>query len=112
VFYEDTKYILTVLLNVMFYLTPVMYPAELVHSQLANLNLPHSTQVLLYKLYMLNPVTALTEAYRKILLPPVSGLTIRGTAVQSLPLDIGMLVIAGVIWHRSGSGRLCLFQLP
>ncbi len=97
VFYEDTKYILSVLLNVMFYLTPVMYPAELVYSHLMSLDMPHSTQILLYKLYLLNPINALTEAYRKILLPPVSGLTIRGTAVEALPLDIGMVLVAAVV---------------
>jgi lipopolysaccharide transport system permease protein len=108
VFYEDTKYILSVLLNVMFYLTPVMYPAELVHTQLTKLHVPHSA--LLYKLYMLNPVNALTEAYRKILLPPVSGLTIRGNAVQSLPLDVGMVVIAGVLCVAVAIGGYAYFN--
>jgi ABC-type polysaccharide/polyol phosphate export permease len=97
VFYEDTKYILSVLLNVMFYLTPVMYPAELVYSQIARLGLPHSTQALLYKLYLLNPMNAIIEAYRKILLPPVSGLTLKGTPVESQPLDITMTLVAGVV---------------
>ena len=88
VFYEDVKYLLTVLLNVFFYLTPVMYPAELVY---AKLNSP-----VLYKLYLLLPMNALTDAYRKTLLPPVSGLTIRSTEVQSLPLDYGTLAASGV----------------
>ena len=89
VFYEDVKYLLTVLLSVFFYLTPIMYPAELVYSKL---NSP-----LLYKLYLLLPMNALIDAYRKTLLPPIHGLTIRGTPVESLPLDYGMLAIAGVL---------------
>lgn len=97
VFYEDTKYIVSVLLNVMFYLTPVMYPAELVYSRISSLQIPTSTQTLLYKLYLLNPINALTDAYRKILLPPVSGLSLRGTAIEPLPLDVATVSIAGAI---------------
>jgi lipopolysaccharide transport system permease protein len=89
VFYEDVKYLLTVLLNVFFYLTPVMYPAELVA---AKLNSP-----LLYKLYLMLPMNALVDAYRKTLLPPISGLTIRETPIESLPLDIGTIVAASAI---------------
>lgn len=89
VFYEDVKYMLTVLLNVFFYLTPVMYPAELVY---AKLNSPW-----LYKLYLLLPMNALTDAYRKTLLPPIKELPMRDTVVKGLPLDYGPLAIAGVI---------------
>lgn len=89
VFYEDVKYLLTVLLNVFFYLTPIMYPAELVYGKL------HSP--LLYRLYLLLPMNALTDAYRKTLLPPIQGLTIRGTRVDSLPLDYGMLAVAAIV---------------
>jgi lipopolysaccharide transport system permease protein len=60
VFYEDVKYLLTVLLNVFFYLTPIMYPAELMFKKLNQLHMP-----MLYKLYMLMPMNALTNAYRK-----------------------------------------------
>lgn len=97
VFYEDTKYILSVLLNVLFYLTPVMYPAELVYSRIAALNISDSAQQMLCRLYMLNPLNALTDAYRKVLLPPPSGLSIRGASVESAPLDIVTLVVAGVV---------------
>lgn len=89
VFYEDVKYLLTVLLNVFFYLTPVMYPAELVAAKLQS--------PLLYKLYLLLPMNALTDAYRKTLLPPISGLTIRETPIHSLPMDYGTLAIAAGI---------------
>lgn len=86
VFYEDVKYLLTVLLNVFFYLTPVMYPAELVAEKL---NSP-----LLYKLYLLLPMNALVDAYRKTLLPPITGLTIRDTPIHSQPLDFGTMALA------------------
>lgn len=88
VFYEDIKYLLTALLNVFFYLTPVMYPAELVHDKLVRIH------PMLYKLYLLLPMNALTDAYRKTLLPSVESLSIRGTKVETLPLDYGMLAAA------------------
>lgn len=92
VFYEDVKYLLTALLNVFFYLTPVMYPSELVYSQLAKTHHP-----ILYKLYLLNPLNALIDAYRKTLLPPFSALALKGTPVKSLPLNYGILIGAGVL---------------
>lgn len=91
VFYEDIKYLLTALLNVFFYLTPVMYPAELVHDKLVGIH------PMLYKLYLLLPMNALTDAYRKTLLPSVQSLSIRGTELHTLPLDYGMLAIASAL---------------
>lgn len=91
VFYEDIKYLLAVLLNVFFYLTPVMYPAEFVHDKLVSIH------PLLYKAYLLLPMNALTDAYRKTLLPSVESLNIRGVRVESLPLDYGALGVVAVV---------------
>lgn len=90
VFYEDIKYLLTALLNVFFYLTPVMYPAELVHDKLVHIH------PMLYKLYLLLPMNALTDAYRKTLLPSVDSLSMRGTEIHTLPLDYGILALASL----------------
>jgi len=95
VFFEDTKYVLSVLLDVFFYLSPVMYPIELVRSWLAGTNLPEAYQSLLYNLYLLNPMNIITDAYRKLLLPPTE-LNLRGMEIKSLPLDYQMLGIAAV----------------
>lgn len=92
VFYEDTKYILTALLSVLFYLTPVMYPAEFVRETILRYHLPE----ILYKLYLLNPVNALTDAYRKALLPPFAG-GLRGAHIATQPLDVTMLGICAVL---------------
>ncbi len=90
-FYEDTKYIIVVLLNVMFYITPIMYPAELVHDIL-----PAGYREIAYKLYLLNPVAMLIDAYRKILLPPFEG-TIKGKYMTALPLDWAMLGVCAIV---------------
>lgn len=109
VFFEDTKYILTVLLDVFFYLTPVMYPAELVYSRLMSSGLPEAYKGLLYKLYLLNPMNAITDAYRKLLLPPAD-LTLRGAAVKTLPLDYGMLTVAAVVCVLVAVGGYAFFN--
>jgi len=90
VFYEDTKYVVNALLNVFFYLTPVMYVSELVY-----VHLPHAHRGLFYKLYLLNPLNILTDAYRKTLLPPFHG-GLRGSNITSIPLDYGMLGICAI----------------
>lgn len=92
VFYQDTKYLLTALLNVMFYLTPVMYVSELVYTRI-----PEAHRGLLYHIYLLNPLNMLTDAYRKILLPPFTAQAMRGTTISSLPLDYAMLGVAAVV---------------
>lgn len=79
-FFEDTKYILQALLNIGFYLTPIMYPVELVQNKL-----PENMQWL-FKLYMLNPFASLMDAYRKLLLPPFEG-HVAGSMVTSLPFS-------------------------
>jgi lipopolysaccharide transport system permease protein len=96
VFYEDTKYILAVLLNVFFYLTPVMYPAELIRVWLQKWNIPEVYKPILYKAYLMLPMNALTDAYRKTLLP-ITNLRLRGAEVQALPLDYVALAGAGIL---------------
>ena len=79
-FFEDTKYILQALLNIGFYLTPIMYPVELVQNKL-----PENLQWL-FKVYMLNPFATIMDAYRKLLMPPFEG-HVAGSMVTSLPFD-------------------------
>ncbi|HTQ10792.1 MAG TPA: ABC transporter permease, partial [Fimbriimonadaceae bacterium] len=64
-FYEDVKYIVAVLLYLMFFLCPIMYFSEKVYYSLFN-----STHPWFYRLYNLNPIAALCTAYRKALLDP------------------------------------------
>ena len=94
VFYADVKYVLTALLGVVFYVTPIMYPSELVREALGTLSPTY--QGVLFKIYMLSPLNALTSAYRKLLLPQFS-FELRGVDVTSLPMDYGMLAVAAVV---------------
>jgi len=92
VFYQDTKYLLSALLSVMFYLTPVMYVAELVY-----VRIPEAHRRLLYHIYLANPLNMLTDAYRKTLLPPFTAQAMRGMKISSLPLDYAMLGVAALV---------------
>lgn len=65
VFYNDVKFILQTCFNLLLLLLPVFYPADVI----ANKAGVHS---LLFKLYMLNPITAIIEGYRKTLLQPIA----------------------------------------
>jgi lipopolysaccharide transport system permease protein len=65
VFYEDVKYILSVVLYLLFFVTPVMYFSETVKastSKFANGNL-------IYTIYHLNPISTWITAFRKVLVP-------------------------------------------
>ncbi|HSI74016.1 MAG TPA: ABC transporter permease [Fimbriimonas sp.] len=98
-FYEDVKYILGVVLYLLFFLCPIVYFSELV----GNSELNDKTGGLVYKLYHLNPVAELSVAYRKLMLAPVdvptgidpvSGKTL---LIPALPIDWRYVVLAGIV---------------
>ncbi|MCS7300311.1 MAG: ABC transporter permease [Fimbriimonadales bacterium] len=70
VFYEDVKYLVSVGLQLLFFLTPVIYFSE---------QLRYTTLVpdayregLFWAYHILNPMATLTMAYRKAILPPIT----------------------------------------
>lgn len=86
-FYEDVKYIVSVLLYLMFFICPIMYFSENIrYSQ--SLQGPYGD--LIYTLYHLNPVAMLVTSYRKALVAPQQ-VMVNGNYVDSLPLDWGLL---------------------
>lgn len=92
VFYEDVKYITAVLLNLLFFLLPIMYVVEQVYYSPAFSAPGHAW---LRALYMHNPMAALINGYRKCLLEAPDPSAIGGRI--SLPLDpINMLITGGI----------------
>jgi lipopolysaccharide transport system permease protein len=91
VLYEDTKFIVAVGLNVLFYASPVMYVSELVYTAL-----PAQNRHLLWILYQLNPLNALLIGYRKILLNPFVDFQLKGANLTDMPLSYGYLGIAAL----------------
>jgi ABC-type polysaccharide/polyol phosphate export permease len=91
-FYEDVKYIVTVVMWLMLFLCPVMYFSENVWSH----SMRSGDGGLTYFLYHLNPIAMLCTAYRKVLVAP-QVVEYRGDTLQPLPLDWGLLgITAGV----------------
>ncbi len=88
--YEDVKYIVSVLLYLLFFLCPIMYFSE---------NVWHRAQASgswVYTAYHLNPVAMLSTAYRKVLVAP-QPVDVNGEKVAALPLDWGLLAVAAAI---------------
>lgn len=92
VFYEDVKYIVQMLLQVLFYMTPIMYISEMVREALYKSDKYHAHASQIFNLYMLNPLNSLIIAYRKFVLPPYT----RG-GYTDVPYDYRYLVIAAVL---------------
>ncbi len=94
VFYQDVKYIVSVVLNVFFYLTPVIYMSEMVYTSLQSRGLGA-----LYTVYQLNPLNALVIAFRKLLLVPYSVPPGKDSIIRQadIPLDWHIVMIAGLV---------------
>lgn len=90
VFYEDVKFIITVVLRLFFFLLPIMYVMEQFQLKGYAGQWWHSWVLTLYRM---NPMTALITGYRKVLLEPPSE---KETGIHSEPLDYGSLVFLGV----------------
>lgn len=95
-FYDDIKYILNTLFQLLYFLLPILYPADNVYYAGIMQRFPW-----LYKLYMINPITALINAYRKTLLEPLSPSAFNerlhlpnGDPYPVVPLDMGTLSLA------------------
>ena len=67
VYFRDLAYLLTIVLQFWFYLTPILYPVELVATQSDKLGGLVGTPVTLLDLYSLNPVLGFIEIFRNLL---------------------------------------------
>jgi lipopolysaccharide transport system permease protein len=76
-FYEDVKYVTSVVMYLLFYLCPIVYFHETVAKKLEG-------DTWLFRLYMLNPQAVLSVAYRKALL---AGVKIPVT-IDKIPYDV------------------------
>ncbi|HRI42944.1 MAG TPA: ABC transporter permease [Fimbriimonadaceae bacterium] len=104
-FYEDVKYIVSVLLYLLFFLSPIMYFSETV---LYSGGLGGRNQ-LIYFLYHLNPVAMLCTAYRKVLVPP-QPVQVGENFYPALPLDWGLLGITAAMSLAALIGGYAMFN--
>lgn len=89
-FYEDVKYIVSVMLYLLFFVSPIMYFSETVANAPAVKAHPF-----IFTLYHLNPVATLSTAYRQVLLAPTP-VVVHGDTYQPLPFLWGMLGITAI----------------
>jgi ABC-type polysaccharide/polyol phosphate export permease len=92
-FYEDVKYIVTVLLYLLFFLSPIFYFAEDVWYA-PRLQGPYHE--LIFFLFNLNPIAALSTAYRKALLP-LQPVFVQGEVKDPLPFMWDYLALATAV---------------
>ncbi|MCX6359056.1 MAG: ABC transporter permease [Armatimonadetes bacterium] len=92
VFYEDVKYIVTVLFNLGLFVLPIMYlPEQVLHSP----TMRHLWGGWAARIYMWNPLAVLISGYRKCMLEPPHPSVLGGNAAS--PFDPGsVLGILGV----------------
>ncbi|MCS7208378.1 MAG: ABC transporter permease [Fimbriimonadales bacterium] len=70
VFYEDVKYLVSVGLQLLFFLTPVIYFSEQIRYTTL---IPEAyREGLFWAYHLLNPMATLAMAYRKTILPPIT----------------------------------------
>ncbi len=94
VYYEDVKYIVAVGMQLLFYLSPIVYFS----GQVKNPTLVSSQyHTIIYWIYHLNPMAVILTLYRKILLPNRSLTLDNGLQVPSSPLEPMMIVLAVLV---------------
>jgi lipopolysaccharide transport system permease protein len=67
VYFRDLSYLLTIVLQFWFYLTPILYPIDLVATQSERLGGLFGTRITLLNLYQVNPVEGFIEIFRNVL---------------------------------------------
>ncbi len=90
VFYEDVKYILTILMSLGLFLLPIVYLVEQTNSPTARHGWYHPAVIFHYRF---NPLSALITGYRKALLEAPATSALKG--VRAYPLDWPALGLAG-----------------
>jgi len=95
VYFRDLAYLLTIVLQFWFYLTPILYPVDLVVTQSDRLGGLLGTPITLLDLYTLNPVEGFIEIFRNLLydnrLPELSTMVIAlGWTVAALVAGLWM----------------------
>jgi len=83
VFFKDVAHLISIVMQALFFMTPIIYPVEMVKERLAD------KYPALFALYMLNPFTSLVSLFRKAFL----GATVEIPAIWSFPVSLCLSVI-------------------
>lgn len=101
VYFRDTQHFVTILFQVWFYLTPIVYPASMVAEQSDKFG-PFVGSVTLFDLYQLNPLGEFAEVFRNLLYdnrwPALS------TSFACVVWSVGAFLIGYTIFKRHEKG--------
>lgn len=107
VYYRDVGSISEILLSAWFYLTPVIYPMQMVRTTLSDLG----GSDIFYYLYLCNPMTPIIVAYRRVLYgrylsnaPEVSDATLLASLSLSVLFTIGVVYLGTRMFQRLSRG--------
>lgn len=67
VYFRDTQYLVGILLQLLMYMTPIIYPISLVQTQSEQIGGLFGTDITLYDIYIINPMASFVEAFRNVL---------------------------------------------
>ena len=93
VFFRDTQHIVGLLMSAWFFMSPVMYPLEMVETVAAG-------HPWIADLYMLNPMTAILTAYRALQIPGVA-FPWTPAGITGLLLPLVMIVVACHVFQQA-----------
>lgn len=95
VYYRDVGQMLPVLLSLLMYASPVIYPLKLVQEKLLVHHAAGQWSDLLYVIYTANPLAGIIDAFQRVMLkglPPDATAMLPGIVVVALVLPLGYLV--------------------
>ena len=101
VYFRDLSYLLTIVLQFWFYLTPILYPVDLVATQSDRLGGLAGTEITLLNLYQLNPIEGFIEIFRNLLYDN------RAPELGTVLIALGWMVVAlaGGLWMYAKKER-------
>lgn len=67
VYFRDTQYFMSIIMQIWFYLTPVIYPINLVEDQSENIGGLFGTSITLVDVYQINPLQRFVDVFRQML---------------------------------------------
>ena len=90
-FYEDVKFLLQTLFGLVYFVFPIMFPVEVIFYSKSNAE----ANPLLFKLYMLNPITGIINAFRRVILEPLQPESFNEKLIGKPPLPMDWILFGG-----------------
>lgn len=102
VYFRDTQYFVSLLLQVWFYLTPIIYPVSLVKTQSDGIGGIAGSPVTVEGLYALNPMVHFTAVFRELLYD--NRWPSLGSFLLCIGWAVGTLIVGLLVFRRNERG--------